>query len=79
MNALGWDHWSIIAVDEINEHDLRITAELGAHPRACLHRGSIDALSKYGIDTPTYHDLPVRGERVGLVVRRQRYICKECG
>lgn len=64
--------------EELKDHGYEITAEVASPPDGCLRCGS-DELSKYGTKRQVFMDLPKFGKRVGIIVNRQRYRCKDCG
>lgn len=78
MNILNLPEWSVLSVREA-DHDYNITAQVAAPPRYCPHCGTVANLQGYGGKEQTILDLPIQMKRVGLLVQRRRYRCKECG
>ncbi len=78
MNILDLQEFNII--DDKEDGDNRhIWVETVSSPPACMHCGSLPNFSKYGKKEQLFLDMPIRGKRVGIIVMRQRYKCKECG
>ncbi len=76
MNILSWTHWRILDVSE-NTNDYCITAEQEAVVSCCPHCAS-SLLYGHGTKTQRFMDTPIRGKRVGILVIRRRYKCREC-
>src|SRR5699024_12858510 len=47
-------------------------------PSHCPQCGTIANLYKHGHKQQLFFDLPMHAKRVGIYVKRQRYICREC-
>jgi len=79
MNILNLPSLSVTNV-ELKEHGYEVTAVVANPSGFCPHCGSIGAnLSKYGKKRQVFMDLPMHGKRVGIIIDRQRYLCKDCG
>lgn len=62
-----------------NEHDFQIHVSAIHEPSVCPHCGSVANLYKHASREQLCMDLPIHGKRVGLLIHRQRYKCRECG
>lgn len=79
MNLLDLEELTIIST-ELKEHGYEIQAEVTEEPDFCPICGSVEPkLSKYGKKRQVFMDLPMHGQPVGIVINRQRYLCKDCG
>lgn len=78
QNILNLPGWSVLSTRE-TDHDYIITAQVAAPPSYCPHCGAVANLQGYGGKQQTYLDLPIQMKRVGILVQRKRYRCKECG
>lgn len=78
MNILNLPAWLVLAIKEA-DHDYHITAQVSNPPSYCPHCGAVANLQGYGGKEQLYLDLPIQMKRVGILVRRKRYRCKECG
>ena len=47
-------------------------------PSHCPKCGTIPNLYKHGKKEQLFFDLPMHAKRVGLIIKRQRYKCREC-
>lgn len=56
-----------------------IEAEHPAQPTACQKCGVIGGLYKHGPQPVHIRDSPIRGRPVRILVKAQRYRCRECG
>lgn len=65
--------------DQSEGDNRRIWVETVEPPDGCPHCGVIPPFSKYGKKEQLFMDIPVRGQRIGIIVNRQRYKCKHCG
>lgn len=79
VNILNLPGWEVIAVAE-GDHDYTVIAQYTPQPGACPRCGvTPPTLYRFGTRENTFHDLPSHGRRVGILVRRQRYKCRNCG
>lgn len=79
MDILNLQSLKVVELKE-NEHgDYQIKVEAVAPPPACHHCGCIANIQRFGTRQQLYMDTPMHGKRVGLMVDRQRYRCKDCG
>lgn len=62
-----------------NELDIGIHVLTADPPRACTLCGSVANLSRFGTKKQRFMDTTMYGKRVGVILTRQRYKCKECG
>lgn len=67
-----------IIKDESQGDNRRIWVETVSQPDGCPECGVIPPFSKYGKKEQLFMDIPVRGQRIGIIVKRQRYKCKHC-
>lgn len=77
MDILNLPKFNIVQVAE-NEHDFQIRVETNSPPLACPHCGCVANLYKHDNREQLSMDLPIHGKRVGLLVKRQRYRCRDC-
>lgn len=77
MEILNLPHFNIKQFAE-NEHDFLIQVETASPPSFCPHCGCVANLYKHDNRDHLCMDLPIHGKRVGLLVKRQRYKCREC-
>ncbi len=77
MNLLDLPHFRILSNKE-TEFDRQIELETIETPSACPHCGCVSNLYRYGKREQLFMDLPFHGKRIGLLVHRQRYQCREC-
>lgn len=78
-NLIGLNGWNTLPHKE-NAHDILIPAEYPVIPTVCVRCGIVEpSLKRHGIQRQRFMDTPMAGKRVGLVVKRQRYKCLECG
>jgi len=61
-----------------NEHDIGINVVAAEPPKACPLCGSIANLSRFGTKKQRFMDTTMYGKRVGVILTRQRYRCKDC-
>ena len=79
MNMLNLDSLEITNI-ELKDHGYEVLAVVTNPPDFCPQCGSMDAkFSKYGTKKQVFMDLPMHGKRVGIIIDRQRYLCKDCG
>ncbi len=76
LNPFNLPDWLVEAWEQ-NSHDYRFTIRCKTPIACCPFCGGAD-LSKHGILTPEFRDLPMHGKRVGLLIQRQRYRCHHC-
>lgn len=77
MDILSLSKFNILNVAE-NEHDFQIRVEADSPPLTCPHCGCIANLYKHDNREQLCMDLPIHGKRVGLLIKRQRYRCRDC-
>lgn len=77
MDILNLSKFNAIQVAE-NEHDFQIRVETTSPPSHCPHCGCVANLYKHDNREQLCMDLPIHGKRVGLLIKRQRYRCREC-
>lgn len=77
MDILNFPTFNIIQFAE-NEHDFQIRVETTSLPSSCPHCGCVANLYKHDNREQLCMDLPIHGKRVGLLIKRQRYRCREC-
>jgi transposase len=77
MDILNLPRFNKISVAE-NGYDFQIKLETSSPPSACPHCGCVANLYKHGNREHICMDLPIHGKRVGLLIKRQRYKCREC-
>lgn len=46
---------------------------------ACIHCGSVEKVYKHGTKEQRLHDTPAHGKHSLIVVKRLRYMCRDCG
>nr|WP_244209282.1 transposase family protein [Paenibacillus ferrarius] len=73
VDILNLLNFKISHIDE-NEHDFQIKVETNSPPSHCPHCGCVASLYKHD----KVIDLPIHRKRVGLIVKRQRYRCRDC-
>lgn len=61
-----------------NEHDFQIKVETNSPPSHCPHCGCVANFCKHDNREQLCTDLPIHGKRVGLIIKRQRYRCRNC-
>lgn len=78
-NVLGLPHWQIVAKTS-DDNDIHVTATYDVQPTVCPKCG-VDKprLYKHAVKEQTFMDTPMHGKRVGIVVQRPRFKCRECG
>lgn len=69
--------FNILSIRE-NEFDFLIQVVTNSPPFACPHCGRIANLYKHDNREHICMDLPIHGKCVGLLIKRQRYRCREC-
>jgi transposase len=77
VDILNLQNFNIINIAE-NEHDFQIRVETNSPPVVCPHCGCAANLYKHDNRVQLCMDLPIHGKRVGLLIKRQRYRCREC-
>ncbi|MEB3103071.1 ISL3 family transposase [Ferviditalea candida] len=77
MDILNLSKFNVMQVAE-NEHDFQIRVETNSPPLACPHCGCVANLYKHDNREQLCMDLPIHGKRVGLLIKRQRYRCRDC-
>lgn len=81
MNILNWPGWEVTKSQE-GKHDMRLHAVCLRTPHACTHCGAgklLSRIQRHGVKEQEFMDAPVRGKRVGILVRRSRFKCLDCG
>jgi len=77
MDLLHLSKFNILSISE-NEFDFLIQVVTNSPPLACPHCGCIANLYKHDRREQVCMDLPIHGKRVGLLIKRQRYRCRDC-
>lgn len=77
MDILNLSRFTVLSISE-NEHDFLIQMETNSPPSHCPHCGCVANLYKHSNREQLCMDLPIHGKRVGLLIKRQRYKCREC-
>lgn len=77
MNILNLPTLNVLEVKENELGDYRVMVETVSPPSLCPQCG-FSNIYKHGIKKQLFMDLAMHGKRVGIVVERQRYICREC-
>jgi transposase len=78
-NLLNLEGWNTFPVSE-SDVDLLVPAEYSIAPTVCVRCGVVDpSLKRHGFQKQRFMDTPMQGKRVGIMVKRQRYKCLECG
>lgn len=77
MDILNLSKFDILNICE-NEFDFLIQVSANSLPSTCPHCGCIANLYKHDSRQQICMDLPIRGKRVGLLIKRQRYRCRVC-
>ncbi len=77
MDLLNLPQFKIMRIAE-NEHDFQIQVETYSPPSVCPHCGCVAKLYKHDNREQICMDLPIHGKRVGLLIKRQRYKCRDC-
>jgi transposase len=78
MDILNLHHFKVLSIAEA-EYDFQIKVETKSQPSHCPHCGAVAKLYKHSRRDQLCMDLPIHGKRVGLLIMRQRYKCRECG
>lgn len=77
MDILNLSRFTVLSISE-NEYDFLIQMETNSPPSHCPHCGCVANLYKHSNREQLCMDLPIHGKRVGLLIKRQRYKCREC-
>src|SRR5579875_2603530 len=77
MDILNLPHFAILEFSE-NDYDFQIKVETISPPSYCPHCGSVANLYRHSNREQLIMDLPIHGKRVGLLLKRVRYKCREC-
>lgn len=77
MDRLNLSKFNILSISE-KEFDILIQVVTNSPPLACPHCGCIANLYKHDSREQVCTDLPIHGKRVGLLIKRQRYRCRDC-
>jgi len=77
MDILNLPKFNVVHIAE-TEHDFQIRVETNSPPSACPHCGCVANLYKHNNREQLSMDLPIHGKRVGLLIKRQRYRCRDC-
>jgi transposase len=81
LNLLNMPDWTITHVED-SARDYRVHATYSPEPTSCAHcqASSLFAkLYKHGNRDQLLMDLPAHGKRVGILLTRNRYRCRNCG
>lgn len=77
-NMINLPNLKILDMKE-SENDYRFLVEsTTSSPSHCPKCGAIPNLYKHGKKEQPFFDLPMHTKRVGLIIKRQRYKCREC-
>src|SRR5699024_4351811 len=77
-NILNLPNFEIHDMKE-SEYDYRFMVEsINSQPTYCPKCGSVPNFYKHGKREQLFFDLPMHAKRVGLIIKRQRYRCREC-
>lgn len=78
MDLLNLSNLKVVDMKEFDD-DYRFLVESTAPPPShCPKCGIIPNLYKHGKKEQLFFDLPMHAKRVGLIIKRQRYKCREC-
>ncbi|UYO07977.1 ISL3 family transposase [Paenibacillus sp. PSB04] len=77
MDILNFPKFNILSICE-NEFEFLIQMVTNSPPLACPHCGCIANLYKHDSREQNCMDLPLHGKRVSLLIKRQRYCCRDC-
>lgn len=77
MDILNLQRFTVLSISE-NEHGFLIRMETNSPPSHCSHCGCVVNLYKHSNREQLCMDLPIHRKRVGLLIMRQRYKCREC-
>ncbi|MFC6452342.1 transposase family protein [Paenibacillus vulneris] len=77
MDMLNLSKFNILGIKE-NEFYILIQVVANSPPLTCPHCGSIANLYKHDSREQICMDLPIQGKHVGLLIKRQRYRCRDC-
>lgn len=78
INILGWENWDVTKGREKGP-DYRFEAEYQERPDVCPRCGTESpSVESKGIQEVHVRDLKIHGKRVGIDVRKRRWLCKEC-
>ncbi|KRE36275.1 ISL3 family transposase [Paenibacillus sp. Soil724D2] len=77
MDILNLPKFHILSIRE-NEFDFLIQVVTNSPPLTCAHCGCLTNLYKHDNREQICMDLPINGKRVGLLIKRQRYRCRDC-
>lgn len=77
MDILNLSRFTVLSISE-NEHDFLIQVETNSPPSHCPHCVCAANLYKHSNREHLCMDLPIHGKRVGILIKRQRYKCREC-
>lgn len=76
-DILNLPKFNLLSIRE-NEFDFLIQVVTNSPPLACPHCGCNANLYKHDNREQVCMDLPIHGKCVGLLIKRQRYRCREC-
>lgn len=77
-DILDLPDWKVIDSNQVGSN-YQIEAEYTKPLEACTKCGVIGRLYRHGTKPVTYRDAPIRGCHVQILVRVQRYKCRDCG
>ncbi|GEO26204.1 ISL3 family transposase [Alicyclobacillus acidoterrestris] len=77
MNLLNLPEFNIIEPPQENETDMLFKVEKNSPPSYCAECG-FNTFYKHGSRKHLVMDLPIRAKRVGLLIHRKRYKCRNC-
>lgn len=77
MDILKLPCFHILGIYE-NDHDIQIRVKAVSSPSECPHCKTKIIPYRHGSREHVCMDLPIHGKRVGLLIKRQRYHCRDC-
>lgn len=77
MQLFNLPNFTVIR-SESTEHDYHLWVSYDLAPNCCPHCQIGAAFQEFGTKEQLFMDLPAHGKRVGVLVKRQRYRCKNC-
>ncbi|GIO14304.1 hypothetical protein J19TS2_38590 [Cohnella xylanilytica] len=77
MDSLNLPKFNVLSIRE-NEFEFLIQVAPNSPPLSCPHCGCRANLYKHASREQICMDLPIRGKRVGLLIKRRRYRCRDC-
>lgn len=68
---------TVIKTDEIGEHNYHVYAAANTEATQCPECGNSDPYG-HGAKEQLFMDTPIHGRRVGILLTRKRYRCRQC-